>query len=203
MRNSIESLEPARLPAPTHLPCRAAFPIISDDPPGEPSPSAPPPIPLEVACMNRISRTAGLLPRLLLAATLLVAWGAGRARAEDRWAEMDYGRFLTASISARAPAKNDAMKGIAIRLGTDREAAICFDQDLLRVSAAWTGKFLNLNGTPFDGGHGSWPSVAGEQQFGTSATPGWARGDDLADPRPEPFGSLPADWARYSFVSVR
>ena len=147
--------------------------------------------------MRRIPRTAGLLPCVMIAATWLGPWGAPAARAAERWEEMDYGRFLTASITAPKPANNHAMKGIAIRLGADKEAAICFDQDLLRVSAAWTGPFLNLNGTPFDGGHGSWPSVAGEQVLGTQASPGWARGDELEDPRPEPFGTLPANWARY------
>jgi len=138
------------------------------------------------------------MPRWTLPAALAVGLLApGPGRAENRWERMDYGRFLTASIKARAPRDNNAMKGIAIKLGDKGEAAVCFDQDLLRVSAGWTGKYLKLNGTPFDGGHGTWPEVAGDQQFGTKPGPGWARGDELKDPRPEPFGTLPADWARF------
>ena len=113
---------------------------------------------------------------------------------------MDYGRFLTATIKAPAPAGNNALKGIAIKLGSDKskEAAVCFDPDLLRVSAGWTGGFLRLLGTPFDGSHGSWPEIKGTQVFGTRPGPGWANKDgEFKDTRPEPFGPIPADWARY------
>ena len=117
-----------------------------------------------------------------------------------RHEQMDYGRFLSASIKAPSPSDNNAMKGIAIKLssGSEKPAAICFDTDLLRVSAGWTGGFLKLYGTPFDGSHGSWPEINGTQVFGTKQGPGWANKDgDFKDPRPEPFGPLPADWAKY------
>ncbi len=79
-----------------------------------------------------------------------------------------------------------------------KEAAVCFDTDLLRVSAGWTGGFLKLYGTPFDGSHGSWPEIKGTQVFGTKQGPGWAnKAGDFKDPRSEPFGPLPADWAKY------
>ena len=118
-------------------------------------------------------------------------------RKEDpnaKWAKMEYGTFLAASI--KAPGKdNNANKGIAIKLGkgTDKNpaATICFDTDLLRVSGAWTGGFLNLLGTPFDGSHGSWPTAKGEPVFSTKVGPGWAKGDDdFKDPRSEPFRPL-------------
>ena len=148
--------------------------------------------------MNRTQNVAGPLRRSLPAAMAIGLFLSGPSRAEERYETMDYGRFLTASIKAPAPGgDNNAMKGIAIRLGERGDSAICFDQDLLRVSAGWTGKFLHLMGTPYDGSHGSWPETAGEQRFGTRPGPGWARGDDLKDPRSEPFGSLPADWARF------
>ncbi len=116
-----------------------------------------------------------------------------------RHEQMDYGQFLSASIKAPTPRDNNAIKGIAIKVGADdaKEAAVCFDTDLLRVSAGWTGGFLKLYGTPFDGSHGSGPEISGHQVFGTKQGPGWGRGDDLKDPRAEPFGPLPADWARY------
>ena len=132
-------------------------------------------------------------------ALVAVAVTAAPAAAQNRpaWERMDYGPFLTASIGAPAPRGNNANKGVAVRLGPD--AAVCFDTDLLRYSAGWTGGFLNLRGTPFDGGHGTFPSVKGTQQFGTAPQPGWARpgSDDFKDPRPEPFGPLHRDWARY------
>jgi hypothetical protein len=110
---------------------------------------------------------------------------------------MDYGPFLSATITANFPSGNTANKGVAIHLGKD--AACCFDTDLLRVSAYWTGEFLQLNGTPFDGGHGSHPRVKGTQLLGTAKMPGWARPgtDDFKDPRLEPYGPLPRDWARF------
>ena len=116
-----------------------------------------------------------------------------------RHEQMDYGRFLSASIKAPAPRDNNAIKGIAIKVGADddKEAAVCFDTDLLRVSAGWTGGFLKLYGTPFDGSHGSWPEIKGTPVFGTKQGPGWGREDDFKDPRSEPFGPLPADWAKY------
>jgi len=113
---------------------------------------------------------------------------------------MNYGRFLSATIKAPAPPGNDAMKGIAIRVGSNKETegAVCFDTDLLRVSAGWTGGFLRLEGTAFDGSHGTWPVVKGPQVFGTRQAPGWADPEGgFKDPRPEPFGPLPAAWAKY------
>jgi hypothetical protein len=130
----------------------------------------------------------------------------------QRWEKMDYGSFLTASIKANGPKNNNTNKGIVIPLGKTK-AAICFDIDLLRWSAGWVPQtsdptdgpaprmadFLALKGTPYDGGHGSWPEVKGQQLFGTSPQPGWARPDskDFKDPRTEPFGPLPAEWGRY------
>ena len=118
---------------------------------------------------------------------------------DTQWGKMDYGTFLMASIGQPTPGKgNNADKGVVVHIGTkETPAAICFDTDLLRVSSGWTGGFLNLLGTPFDGGHGNWPSAKGTPVFGTQPGPGWAKGDDLKDPRSEPFGPLPADWAHY------
>jgi hypothetical protein len=120
-------------------------------------------------------------------------------REPGRHEVMDYGRFLTATIKAPTPRDNNAMKGIAIKVGTpEKPAAVCFDTDLLRVSAGWTGGFLKLRGTPFDGSHGSWPEVNGTEIFGTKQGPGWANKDgEFKDPRSEPFGPLPSDWAKF------
>ena len=125
---------------------------------------------------------------------------AERKEGPGRHEIMDYGQFLSASIKAPSPSDNNAMKGIAIKLGSDpqKPAAICYDTDLLRVSAGWTGGFLKLLGTPFDGSHGSWPVIGGTQVFGTRKGPGWAGPDgEFKDPRPEPFGPLPSTWAKY------
>jgi len=116
-----------------------------------------------------------------------------------KWEEMDYGSFITASISANTPKRNTANKGIAVKLGTDQNAAVCFDMDLLRYSCGWSGDYLDLKGTPFDGGHGNWPQVKGKPLWQTPQGPGWARpgSDDFKDPRREAFGPVPSEWARY------
>ena len=109
--------------------------------------------------------------------------------------------FQKACIGAKFPGKNDANKGIAIRLGTN--AAMCFDQDLLRWSAGWTGGFISPKGVTFDGSHGGHPELVGEQQFGLRVQPGWADASgSFKDPRKEPFGPLPRTWGRVSSLQV-
>jgi hypothetical protein len=69
-------------------------------------------------------------------------------------------------------------------------------------AAGWSGGWLSLYGTPFDGTHRppekSRPAMAGALQFFTRADPGCASGDSVfKDPRAEPYGPLPADWAKW------
>ena len=77
------------------------------------------------------------------------------------WQAMDYGPFLTASIEAPQPRTNIAYKGIAINLGVnfggEHNEAVCFDTDLLRYSAGWTGDIVALKGGVFDGEHWAYP----------------------------------------------
>src|SRR5690242_2592164 len=104
---------------------------------------------------TRLPRPRPWLPALL-ALTVSAAPAVAQKKAGPKHEVMDSGPFLTASIQAPKPAKNNAMKGVAVHLGKDNQAAVCFDLDLLRYSAGWTGEFLHLRGTPFDGGHGNW-----------------------------------------------
>lgn len=109
--------------------------------------------------------------------------------------------FLKACIGAKFPGVNKANKGIAIRLGTN--AAMCFDQDLLRWSAGWTGGFVSTKGVTFDGSHGGHPELIGEQQFGLRVQPGWADASgSFKDPRQEPYGPLPRTWGRVTALQV-
>lgn len=114
---------------------------------------------------------------------------------------MDYGPFLTASIEAPTPKTNLAYKGIAINLGRtfggQRNEAIVFDTDLLRYAAGWTGDFLTLKGVVFDGEHWAYPAISGPQLFGNPMLPGWDRGGVFQDPREQPFGPLPREWAHW------
>ncbi|MHB8519191.1 MAG: DUF6797 domain-containing protein [Limisphaerales bacterium] len=125
----------------------------------------------------------------------------GRVKTGQKWADMDYGSFLSASIEAPQPATNIAFKGIAIRLADafhgDQNEAVVFDTDLLRYAAGWTGDFVALKGVVFDGEHWAYPHIAGEQVFGNPNIPGWASDGSFKDPRPFIYGPLPREWAHW------
>ena len=108
----------------------------------------------------------------LAAATLLAADAKPEKKAEKKASApvkagliQDDFPFQKACIGAKFPGKNDANKGIAIRLGTN--AAMCFDQDLLRWSAGWTGGFISTKGVTFDGSHGGRVSECRRGEQGT------------------------------------
>src|SRR5687767_11537955 len=112
---------------------------------------------------------------------------------------MNYGPFLSSTL-ARTKSEKDpdilAFKSISIRVAKD--ATVSFDTDLLRMAAGWTGGFLDLSETHLTTSKGKWPTRAGGPlKFSTKVGPGWARGDDFKDPRPDGRGPLPKDWAQY------
>jgi len=115
----------------------------------------------------------------------------------SQWERMDYGPFLSATISAGEG--NTALKGIAVKLGADdNDATALFDTELLRYAGGWTGGFLNYTGVAFDGAHGPHPTANGEIVFTTQEEPGVREGSqDFKDPRKTPFGPLPHEWGRY------
>jgi hypothetical protein len=105
--------------------------------------------------------------------------------------------YTTACVGASFPTGNKAYKGIAIKLGND--AYMCFDTDLLRMSAGWTGNYLNFVGVTFNGSHGDHPTIAGDQKFGTKMLPGVAEASgEFVDPRTEKFGPVPERMGRWN-----
>ncbi len=136
------------------------------------------------------------------------AAGAGGGDQGAWFYKMDTGPILSATITGQWPNKNIANKGIAINIGAGvgkegLKAGVCFDTDLMRYVAGWTDGWLNIKGVAYDGDHGpAGPTIAGKQLFGTSAGPGWSKGDHLKDPRSEPFGPLPKDWAHYKGLYI-
>ncbi|HEV3028562.1 MAG TPA: DUF6797 domain-containing protein, partial [Planctomycetota bacterium] len=105
-----------------------------------------------------------------------------------RYALIDFGPFLSRIVGpAGAPV---ALSGQLLRVGP--EATVCFDPQLLRVAAAWTGGFLNFP-TEKDGVSGL-PRVGGSVVFTNPTVPGWG---DSKDPRPEPYGPLPRERGRW------
>ena len=109
--------------------------------------------------------------------------------------------FQGACIGAQFPAKNVAMKGLAIRLGNG--ANLLWDTDLCRVAAGWTGGYITTHGVAFDGGHGGHPMISGTQAFGTAVVPGIAGPDGIfRDTRPEPFGPIDASLTHWDGIHV-
>jgi hypothetical protein len=91
-----------------------------------------------------------------------------------------------------------AAKGITIKVGP--EATVCFDADLMRFAAGWTGGFLDLAKTNIGSYKGSLAALEeGVTQFRTGFGPGWSAGEkaDFTDPRPDGEGPMPQSQARY------
>src|SRR6185295_17169007 len=133
--------------------------------------------------------------RILLCALLLLQ----DKKAPPKGADMEYGPFLSSTVS-RARTKNDsdvlAFKGLTVKVGPN--ASMCYDTELLRLAAGWTGGFLDFTNTHLASPKGSVPTqVQGSLKYATKFGPGWAKGDDLKDPRAGGRGPLPKEWAQY------
>lgn len=114
---------------------------------------------------------------------------------------MDYGPFLGGTLIEFGQPDNIAYKGFAVKLTagneSDTEGGVIFDTELLRVAATWSGDWLKLKGTPFDGGHGTNLESAGESITATRTRPGVSLDGTFNDPREIPYGPLPKTQARY------
>jgi hypothetical protein len=148
---------------------------------------------MRTTAINHESQPGRFARRLLATSLLLTLALAPALQAQNKKSKHELDQdfpFQTACISAKFPAKNIAFKGIAIKL--DNDAYMCFDTDLLRMSAGWTGGYLNFDGVAYSGSHGNHPSIAGDQKFGTSVIAGMADSiGAIKDPRPTPFGPIP------------
>ena len=109
--------------------------------------------------------------------------------------EMDYGPCLAATVGIAKD--NIAYKGVLISLNKERTANVLFDTELMRVTAAWTGGYLNWASRAFADNNNDYCTAAGEIQFSTSRLPGWGKDGKFEDPRNPKDGPLPADWAKY------
>ncbi len=137
---------------------------------------------------------------MLFLSAALVALSAARAPgAQGKGYDMDYGPFLCYTIGQVASTNAPVVaKGIAIHVGANAEAAVCFDSALVRYAAGWTGGFLDISKTHLTSAKGSLHAVIdGDVQFETPPLPGWRHGQYFSDPRPFKAGPLPRDWAHY------
>lgn len=119
---------------------------------------------------------------------------------DDRFARMDTGPFFCGSIRTPGAATAMTARGVAIRVGEEGEGGVLFDTGLLRVSAMWTGPFLEHSDVRF--GLLRAPSIGAPALFSTPEEPGWALDGSFADPRGSPNAPLPAELARYRGLYV-
>ena len=110
---------------------------------------------------------------------------------DNRWIQTEVGTFLGGCIDT--PGKKTP-KGIAIRVGKENAATVCFDTDLLRYSAGWSGGFLEMNARRY--GLIIPLKPIGEVRFKTKPMPGWGS-PDFKDSRPNRQGPLPEHQAKY------
>ncbi len=124
------------------------------------------------------------------------------AHAADPKDEPMRGPFWSGTIM-RSKDNAAAMKGLAITLGADRAHHVVYDLDTLRVSAAWSGEFLEFGNTLTKIEWPPPPSVKGKTAFDTAAGAGWADAKGaLEDPRERHQGPLPKDWLHYEGLVV-
>jgi hypothetical protein len=112
------------------------------------------------------------------------------AELTGRGLKMNYGPFLTYSVIHRSEksALDTTLKGVTVRLGKQPVAALCFDLETFRVSAAWLSGYLDISHTNLNGYKGE--DLATPYQpvlFTTRSGPGWATTPDgrFVDLRPE------------------
>ena len=117
------------------------------------------------------------LPTVFIFAFASALAAAAPAPQSTRGYQMDYGPFLCYTINCKTSSNapdNLVLKGIAIKLGASNEATVCFDTELMRYAAGWTGGFLNISNThlnTYKGSQEAW--VDGQIFFSTKREPGW------------------------------
>jgi hypothetical protein len=128
---------------------------------------------------------------LVCALMCLLGMDAAAAPAQPKAEYREHIPYLAATISS----DTTSLKGLAIKVGSTNEpAAICFDTELLRVSAGWTGGFVQgVNMMS----RGQYPTNIGKIVFSSDALPGWVVDGKFGDPRKDPYGPLPKTVAHY------
>lgn len=111
---------------------------------------------------------------------------------DNRWDAMDSGPTFSASL---ATDHGQTMKAIAIRLGEQQQAAVAFDTETLRMTAAWEGEFIRTD--PMRFGLIGMPRIAGEVLWAVHEGTGWAHEGRFEDPRSRGLGPIPDAWGRY------
>jgi type 1 glutamine amidotransferase len=115
---------------------------------------------------------------------------------DGRFRQMDTGPFLGATIDHPGwQGKVRVYKGLAIKVGDKGEGSVVYDRGQLRLSAGWTGGWLEHTDKRF--GLLNTPTPVGPLAFATSSGPGWASPEGKWDGAPPATAPLPRDWAHY------
>ena len=116
---------------------------------------------------------------------------------DTRFRIMDTGPFFNCTM--RYPlgkGQETVYKATVVKLGPKGEAGAVFDRNTMRLSAAWTGGFLNHSDRRF--GLINTPTPKGELMFAAPAGPGWADPQGNGDLKGVPSTApLPKEWAKY------
>ena len=134
----------------------------------------------------------------LLFGITVTAFSADRAERvaerKGKWYDkMDFGPALGTHVGFK---KGIVLKGQVIRLGADESHSVIYDTEMLSFNGAMTG-FPKLEGTPWNGKHGGYPKALENVLFTSNPGPGWAKNGSFKDPRKQPYGPLPKEWAKY------
>ncbi len=107
-------------------------------------------------------------------------------------------------LGAGLPADNLTPRGIVLNLGHDCWA--CFDTELLRMSAVWTGAAVtpvsmaqisyHATFTKAEEGQTTLPRIVGEPWIANGLYPGWQVGEQLSQADPRPAGPDPKEPGR-------
>ena len=134
-----------------------------------------------------------------------VAQEAGKPSAERKLVG-DYGPFLQCTVMRKLEGGRKrevvSLKGVVIKLPGAHPAAVCFDTDLLTVTAAWKDGHLDLSNTMMVNHKGTdLPAIQGRELIGATG-PGLVRDGNGSDPRVDKLGPLPRDWGSYRGLYV-
>jgi hypothetical protein len=116
---------------------------------------------------------------------------------DTRLRQMDTGPVFDCTMRYPHAKKTETVyKATAVKLGPKGDAGAVFDRGMLRLSAAWTGGFLNHSDRRF--GLINTPTPNGEAVFAHHTGPGWADPEGKWDANvPRYTAPLPGAWAKY------
>lgn len=128
--------------------------------------------------------------------------------------EMDFGNYLMWTYQLnpgqRGAESNIAYKGIAVRVDEGQggiskgKAWMVYNEDTMRMAAAYTGDFIDWRCIAFDGSHGTHPGIAGKPLLLNPDAPEWMHPvkktwDDerIIGRDNRRYGPLPKEWIHY------